>query len=104
MRRRRLTEAEQRQLLLRQGALTALTKHPSWPDLLAELEKKRERIEKITLAKTLRSRDEIDARDIYYLRGFLGGIDYMVEVCEGAETALENYLKTQGVEAKGEVA
>jgi hypothetical protein len=93
MRRRRLTEAQQHDLVQRQAALTSLTKHPAWPDLEAEVAAKRERVERVVLAKTIGTRDEVDLRDIYYLRGFLGGMAYMLAVCENAEATLESFLK-----------
>jgi len=84
---------QQREFVERKANLTALTKHPSWPDLEATIAEKRGRIEKLVLAKTLATRDEVDLRDIYYLRGFLGGLAYMLSACEDAEVALENFLK-----------
>ena len=51
--RRRDPETE-RVLAQRQATLTALTKHPSWPELQAEVARKRARIEKTVMVKVLR--------------------------------------------------
>ena len=97
---RRLSEQARRELLTRQGNLTALTRHPNWPDLEAEIERKVVRIEKHLMA-LVTGRAEIDQREIDYFRGFIDGMRYMGLVPVRAETRLERFLQERGVKLEG---
>src|SRR5262245_12965334 len=99
---RPVSEATRQTLMQRQAALTALTSHPAWPELEAEVERKAQRIEKIVLAKTLASRVPIDERELVYLRGFLQGMRWLVSVPPAAENSLERFLRDQGIHAAEE--
>jgi hypothetical protein len=81
-----------------QAALTALTKHASWPVLEDERRRKEERIENHILAITLGTPDAIDADEIQYWRGFVQGMRWAIRVPNRAERRLESYLRARGVE------
>lgn len=100
MPRRRMSEAARRELMTRQGDLTALAKHPSWPILEGEVERKRARLEKYLLAKLLGSMPTtaINEHEVDYLRGFIQGMTWLVAVPTHAEVTLERFLKAQGIE------
>jgi hypothetical protein len=100
VRRRRLSEAERRNLTVRQGELSALAQHPSWPVLAEEVNRKQARIERVLVAKAL-SKDGLDDDDGAYLRGFIHGMRWFASVPEQAEDALENFLKRQGISTEG---
>jgi hypothetical protein len=85
----------------RQGALTAISQHPGWPELQAEVERKKTRIEKVVLAKTLGVAGAVDPIEMAYLRGFLHGMNWFAQVPEVAEATLERFLKAQGVKLEG---
>ena len=101
MPRRRLDPDAQRILASRQAALTAVSQHPSWPELVAEVGRKRARIEKVVLAKTLGSPKAVDPIEMGYLRGFVQGMEWFAAVPEQAEASLERFLKAQGVNVEG---
>jgi hypothetical protein len=96
--RRRVSPETERVLLARQAALTALTQHPSWEELVEEVGRKRTRIEKIVLAKTLSGAQPVDPIEMSFLRGFVAGMEWFARVPAQAEASLERFLKEQGVE------
>jgi hypothetical protein len=98
MPRRRVDPETQRELMIRQAALTALTKHPSWPELEAEVDRKAKRIEALILARTLGSRDPVDPYEMRWLSGFVSGMRWFSQVPVHAESTLERFLKEQGIE------
>lgn len=83
--------------MARQAALTALTQHPSWGELVEEVGRKRTRIEKLVLAKTLGNKPPADPHDLSYLKGFVHGMDWFAKVPSSAEGTLERFLREQGV-------
>jgi hypothetical protein len=87
----------ERVLAQRQAALTALTKHASWPELQAEVGRKRERIEKTVLVKVFGNRTPIDPVEMAYWRGFVEGMDWFAGVPEVAEAKFERFLRERGV-------
>jgi len=95
--RRRLSDDDQRRLISRGGALAALSQHPSWPDLVEEIQAKRQRLERVQLTKAL-SKAPVDQRELDFVRGFIAGMEYLVEVPSNAEARLESFLKEHGVE------
>ena len=103
MPRRRLSNEARERLARTQASLSALSKHPSWPDFEAEVERKSQRIEQHVLAVTLGAgvRAPVNEIDIYYWRGFIQGMRYLAAVPSGAETRLEDYLRRQGVQLEG---
>lgn len=106
-RRKQLNESQRRELLTRSSSLNALSQHPSWPDIEAEVLRKRERLEREMLVRALGSRAgrhaaPVDQREIDYLRGFIGGMEWLVAVPTSAQTTLENYLKQQGFALEGD--
>jgi hypothetical protein len=99
--RRRVDPETQRVLASRQATLTALTQHPSWPELEAEVGRKRARIEKIVLAKTLTSPRPVATEELAFYRGFVAGMEWFSRVPAQAEGSLERFLKEQGVSVEG---
>jgi hypothetical protein len=93
---RQRTEQERRALVLRGGALAALSQHPSWPELEDEVKRKEERLRKHILSRFL-STEAVDQRQVDYLRGFINGMNWLVAVPTSAEDTLERYLKQQGI-------
>ena len=87
----------ERDLIGRQAALTALQKHPSWPDLVDEVERKVRKIEKVVLNMTLVRGGAVDSEQLAYLRGFVHGMRWLTAVPQSAEGSLERYLRKQGV-------
>lgn len=96
-----MSELEQRQLVTRGGALSALSQHPSWAELEAEVGRKRARLERHVLAQAL-SAGGFSQREADYLRGFISGIEWLVAVPTRAESTLERYLKEQGIALESE--
>jgi len=89
--------------MTRAADLTALTKHSSWPELQAEVERKRARIEKLILTKALGNKEAVDPGELQYLKGFVHGMDWFFQVPVQAEGTLERFLREQGVRVEGEV-
>jgi len=97
---KRMSAETQQVLLARQAALTALTKHPSWEEFVAETDRRLKQIEKIVLANTLGGGPRgtlFDQRHVDYLRGFANGMKWLVAVPANAENSLERELRKQGI-------
>ena len=106
-RRHQLTETERRNLMTRSASLNALSQHPSWPELENVVLEQRERLEREMLRRALhasagRFAAPVNQREVDYLRGFIGGMEWMVAVPTSAQTTLENYLKQQGYALEGD--
>jgi hypothetical protein len=84
---------EQKQRLLRQaGALAALTKHPSWPEIEVAVDVKEEKFRARLLAMAF-SPLPVNQREIDYMNGYIHGMRWFLEVPENAESRLETYLQ-----------
>ena len=93
---RRLSEQERRNLTVRQGELSALAQHPSWPVLEVEIERRREAFERELVAKIFAGQS-VDLERQAFLRGFVKGMRYVLAVPAGAEARLDEYLRRQEV-------
>lgn len=93
---RRRSSEEQRELLVRDGDLTALAQHPGWAVLEAQAQEKREEVERRVLTIVLAGRGEIDTAELQFQRGFLSGLGWLLTVQAGAERRLETTLKRRG--------
>lgn len=93
-RRRRLDPETERQANIRQGELTALTKHPSWPALIEEVERRREHLENEVLRKALVDKPPTDPIEFAYLQGVISGMQWVARVPITASAQLERYLRT----------
>jgi hypothetical protein len=89
--RRRLSEEERRALTIRQGELTALAQHPSWPVLEAVLDERREVFERELLVKMLGG-DGVPLERQAFIRGFVKGMAYVLAIPAGAEARLAEVL------------
>jgi len=98
--RRRLSEAQARNLMTTQSALTALGQHPSWPDLQQVVADKEQTIRKVIVAQAL-GPNPVDQRQADYLRGFVHGMRWFLAVPDQAEATLERFLKQQGISTEG---
>src|SRR5215813_4158063 len=96
--RRRRSEAEVRELVVRQGELTALAQHPSWPVLEAELEKRMRVFEKEITTFVFGNPHGLSLERQHFLRGFVKGMRYVLDIPTGAEASLERYLREQNEE------
>lgn len=103
-RRRRLSDDERRKLTLRQGDLTTLYQHPSWPTLEAEVDRKEKLIINTLTALALGTRTGITVEQQAYMRGFIHGMRWFVAVPASAERSLERFLREQGVQVPQGVA
>lgn len=93
---RRLSEQERRNLTVRQGELSALASHPSWPVLEEEIARRVEVFERELVAKIFAGAG-VDAERQAFLRGFVKGMRYVLAVPAGAEARLEDFLSRQEV-------
>lgn len=92
--RKRRTEEEQRALVVRQGELTALAQHPSWPVLEAVIEAKREEFMR-EIAVAIFAGLALPPERQAFIRGFLKGAQYVLVVPTNAQAALERELREQ---------
>lgn len=83
-----------RELLLRQGELTALAQHPSWPVLEAVLDERRAKFEREVLVFMLGGQGMSLERQAF-IRGFVKGMAYTLAVPAGAESRLEEVLREE---------
>jgi len=95
-RRRGRSEQEQRDLLVTQGALTALANHPSWSTLEGVLDQRIKVYEKEITAAIFHG-NGISLERQQFIRGFVKGMRYVLAVPTGAEVSLERYLRETGL-------
>lgn len=100
--RKRATEQERRDLIVRQGELTALSQHTGWPVLAAVVDDRVESYRR-EAANALMTTGMTAERQAF-IRGFLKGMDYVLAVPGGAEASLEQYLRRQRLEMKEEAS
>lgn len=96
--RRVLSEQERRNLIVRQGELTALTKHTAWPVLRAVVEDRSEGFRREASSALIV--DGMSLERQAFIRGFLKGMQYVLAVPEGAESRLDQVLRQQGAEVQ----
>ena len=81
----------------RASALAAIAKHPSWPELEEEVERKIERLRR-TAAMIALSEHGADQRKLDAIRGTIAALRWLVGVPKKAESTLEDFLREQGLE------
>lgn len=97
---KQISEETRQTLARRQAALTALTKHPSWDELKDEVGRKRGQIEKQILARMIpqmRPTTPINEPELFFLRGFIAGMEWFAAVPELAEESLTRFLTARGI-------
>lgn len=96
MRRRpRLSEAQQRNAVVSDGDLVALTQHPGWEQLLAMIEEQSRALERVVINNTMRGKGPIKPDAILESRGFLKGMNFIVQKAAGAQHRLEDALQQE---------
>lgn len=93
-RRFRGTEQERRDLIVRQGELLALFRHPAWPVLEAVLDVRRDKLERELIVMALGGEGMSLERQAF-IRGFFKGMGYVLSVPSNAETALAAILEEE---------
>lgn len=88
-------EAERRRAAIN-AELVALTAHPSWPELEAEVGRRREEIERQLLHQVTGNPAPVNQREIDFKRGVLYGMTWLITRPRNAELTLERYLREQG--------
>lgn len=92
--RRRLSEQEQRDLIVRQGELSALAQHPAWPVLEAVLDTRRAAFER-ELMVTMLGGSGMSLERQAFIRGFFKGMGYVLAIPTNAEQRLVEVLKEE---------
>src|SRR4051812_6522065 len=92
--RRSMGEQERRDLIVRQGELLALFKHPAWPVLEAVLDTRRQKFEREVLTVMLGG-NGVSLERQAFIRGFFKGMGYVLEIPSNAETRLEAILEQE---------
>lgn len=92
--RRQLSDDERRALTLRQGELTALAHHPSWPVLEAVLHERREVFERELLVKLIGG-EGVPLERQAFIRGFVKGMAYVLAIPTGAESRLAEVIREE---------
>jgi hypothetical protein len=103
--RRTFDEKTREALVRRQAALTALTKHPSWPEFKDEVKRKRDKLERQILVRMIpqaRPTEPVDQAELFYLRGFIAGMEWFSSVPEEAESSLARFLGDRGIQTRGD--
>lgn len=86
-----MNEDVKRELELRGARLAAITRHPSWAELVAEFDRKKEKHLKVLLTK-LMSGKPYDQREIDYFRGFWAGASWILANPAQADRTLKAAL------------
>jgi hypothetical protein len=97
-----LTEIERRNLMVAESNLTALSQHPAWETLRAEAARHEQAIEKIVLARALRSSKKLSPEEQGYFHGFIAGMNWFLKVPAGAESRLERFLRKHPIATEEE--
>lgn len=92
--RRTMSEQERRDLIVRQGELTALAQHPSWPVLEAVLDTRRDKFEREVVAVALGGNGMSLERQAF-IRGFFKGMTYVLSIPSNAEARLEDIVREE---------
>lgn len=88
-----MNEKTREELIRRSVALDALSKHPAYPELVAEVERRKERDLKLLIADYVTMGNPVDQRQIDYTRGWWEALEWAVKVPGKATPTLEHALK-----------
>jgi len=91
-RRKPFTEQERRDLVVREGELSALAQHPSWPVFEAVLQE-RVQVYANEITAHVFNGEPLSVERQHYIRGFIKGMYYALAVPVGAEASLARYLR-----------
>lgn len=89
-----LTREAQNELARRAAALGALGKHPSWPELMEELERKKKRLAKTATNLALAATGP-DVQRLSEIRGSIAMLNWFGGVPIKAEDSLAKFLAEQ---------
>lgn len=81
------------ELIRRSARLDSLSKHPDYPELLAEIERRRERDLKKLVADLVTMGAPVDQRVIDYTRGWWDALEWAINVPDKAKDTLERALR-----------
>lgn len=96
-----VTTEKQLALSRRAGALSAFTKHPSWPEFEIVIEAKIAKLRK-TAATVALLEGGADQRKLDTIRGTIAALKWFVGVPKNAQATLEDFLREQGLEMPDE--
>jgi len=88
-----VNEKTREELIRRSVSLHALSKHPSFKELVAEVERRKERDLKRMVADIITTGDPVDQRTVDYTRGWWDSLSWALGVADKAETTLGNALE-----------
>jgi hypothetical protein len=91
-----MSDEDRQMLLRRQAGLTALSKHPSFPELEAVVDGRVRVIEDMVLAHAFAGGPEstaLDQRYLDYWRGYANGMRWIVRAMVAAEASVEHFLQ-----------
>lgn len=91
LRRKRLSEEEERAILLRRGELAALSQHPAWEIMQVEFGAERDRILRLLAAAISRGEPLTPERQAF-VHGFMEGARFVLTRPGRAEAQLERHL------------
>jgi len=89
-----ISREAQNELNRRAAALGAISKHPSWPELEAEIERKIEKLQRAAMRIAL-SDEGADQRRLDTIRGTIAGLRWMIGVPTRAESTVERFVREQ---------
>ena len=91
------TVQDTRALSHRAGALSAFTKHASWPEFELAIQEKVAKLKR-TAAVLALADEGADQRKLDQIRGTIAALNWFVGVPPNAQHTLEKFLRDQGLE------
>jgi hypothetical protein len=96
-----LTQEQQRVVNARADRVSSLLATPGWQELVAEADRKIERLKRVAAVLALDPKGA-DQRKLDTIRGTIAALNWFVGVPRHAQATLERYLKEQGIEIEEE--
>jgi hypothetical protein len=89
-----MSREAQNELNRRAAALGALSKHPSWPELEAEVGRKVAKLQ-ATAARIALSDEGADQRKLDTIKGTIAALRWLIGVPKTAESTVERFVREQ---------